>query len=320
MVKQGVFLDKLSLDCGDIDYVALQQPHLKWQFYDATDPVQLSERIAACDIIISNKVVLDATVLAKASTLKLVCIAATGSNNIDLEAARAHGIAVCNVTAYATPSVTEHVFALLLSLVRRLPDYQRAIQQQRWQHSDRFCLLDYPISELAGRVLGIVGYGELGRAVANIARAFGMSVLIAARPGGDQTAAGRLPLAELLPQVDVLSLHCPLTEHTSHLIGAPELSLMKPGAWLINTARGGIVDEQALAEALLQGRIAGAGFDVLSIEPPRQGNPLLAENIPNLIITPHIAWASREARQRLVNEIGLNITAWQRNEARNRLV
>jgi glycerate dehydrogenase len=228
---------------------------------------------------------------------------------VDEEAAEHYGICVRNVSGYATPSVTEHVFALMLALVRRLPDYQRAVLAGRWQLSKQFCLLDFPISELAGRRLGIIGYGELGRAVAVVARAFGMSVIIAARPG-TAPVAGRVALEQLLHEADVVSLHCPLTDASRDLIGVKELALMKAGALLINTARGGIVDEQALANALRSGQIGGAAVDVLLTEPPCAGNPLLADDIPNLIITPHIAWASREARQRLVDGVVANIQEW----------
>jgi glycerate dehydrogenase len=214
---------------------------------------------------------------------------------VDLDAAARRGIAVCNIRRYATPSVVQHVFALLLSLTRHLSDYQRAVQSGAWQRSGQFCLLDYPIRELGGLTLGIVGYGELGQAVAATAeQAFGMRVLIAQRPGGS-AEPGRLPLQQLLPQVDVLSLHCPLTPETRGLIGAEELALMKPDALLINTARGGIINEGALAAALLTGRLGGAGIDVLATEPPGSDSPLLQQPIPNLIVTPHIAWASRQS-------------------------
>jgi glycerate dehydrogenase len=229
---------------------------------------------------------------------------------------------VANVTGYATASVSEHVFALMLALKRRLPGYQRLVAAGQWQRSHQFGLLDFPITELAGRTLGIVGYGELGQAVARVAEAFGMSVRIASRPGikaDTPPQAGRVVLNQLLTEADILTLHCPLNDNTRNLIGANELALMKSDAVLINTARGGIVDEQALADALRSGQIGGAAVDVLSQEPPVSGNPLLAADIPNLIVTPHIAWASRESRQRLIHEIAINIRAWMRGEDRNRL-
>jgi glycerate dehydrogenase len=277
--------------------------------HTCTRPELLAERLAEATVVVSNKVRLDAAAFAATPQLRLVCVAATGTNNVDLDAAQRHGITVCNVRGYATPSVVQHVYALLLALTTRLPDYQRDVAAGRWQASPYFCLLDHPIRELAGRNLGIVGYGELGSAVARLAAGFGMTVLVAQRAGGD-AQAGRLALADLLPQVDVLSLHCPLTPQTRGLIGARELALMKPDALLINTARGGLVDETALADALRKGKLGGAGIDVLSEEPPRADNPLLAADIPNLIVTPHIAWASREARQRVIEAIATNIRAF----------
>jgi glycerate dehydrogenase len=314
----GVLLDLATIDQADLDLSALDSVVGHWRRYPHTQPAEVSERLGNAQIAVTNKVVLDRAVLEQTRDLRLICIAATGTNNVDLLAAREQGIAVANVVRYATPSVVQHVFALLLALTTRLPDYQRAIASGAWQQHQRFCLMDYPIRELAGRTLGIVGFGELGQAVARVAEAFGMRVLVAQRPG-TPPAGGRLPLDQLLPRVDVLSLHCPLTETTRGLIGAPELNQMRQDAVLINTARGGIIDEQALADALRAGTIAGAGVDVLSTEPPRYGNPLLAPDIPNLILTPHIAWASRESRQRVVEEIAANIAAFQAGESRNRV-
>ena len=219
---RGVFLDAGSLTKADIDMTPLGGEALAWAYYDATSPTAVTARIAEADIVITNKVVLDEAALTAASRLKLVCVAATGTNNVDLEAARRRGVAVCNVRGYATPSVVEHVFGLLLALMRRLPDYQRAVQAGRWQQSEHFSFLDFPIRELNGKTLGIVGYGELGQAVAKLADAFGMKVMIAARPGAP-AKAGRVGLAELLSQVDVLSLHVPLTTETRGLIDARAL-------------------------------------------------------------------------------------------------
>lgn len=314
---KGVFLDEGSLHHGDLDLAALHALG-EWRFYDATAPQQVAARIAGCAIVITNKVVLDAALLAAAPELRLICVAATGSNNIDIAAARAHGIAVSNVTGYATPSVAEHVFALLLSLSRRLFEYRVAVDAGLWQQSRHFSLLEYPMRELAGRTLAIIGHGELGHAVARRAAAFDMDVLIAARRGRP-APPGRVAFDEVLARCDVLSLHCPLNDDTRGLIGERELALMKPDAILVNTARGGIVDEAALLEALQQDRLGGAAVDVLSVEPPVAGNPLLAVSLPNLVVTPHIAWASREARQRLVAEIVANIIAFHRGEARNRV-
>jgi glycerate dehydrogenase len=286
--------------------------------FESTQPEQVPERIEAAQVVISNKVLLDAETLGSAQALKLICVAATGTNNVDLPAAAALGIPVCNVRDYATPAVAQHVFALILALTTRLLDYRQAVAAGAWGQARQFCLLDFPIRELTGKTFGVIGYGVLGKAVAHLAEAFGMEVLIAQRPGGPATA-GRVPVAELLPQVDILSLHCPLTEQTRGLIGAAELAAMRRDALLINTARGGLVDEAALADALRRGTIGGAGFDVLTVEPPRGGNPLLADDIPNLIVTPHTAWASREARQRMVAELAANITSFAAGTPRNQV-
>ena len=310
----GVLLDRESLDRGDIDFTALEATLPEWRLHEATAPQEVAGRIAEASVVVSNKVVLDAPALAAARRLQL---AATGTNNIDLEAAAQRGIAVCNVRAYATPSVVQHVFSLTLALTRRLFEYRDAVREGAWSRSAQFCLLDYPIRELTGRRLGIVGYGELGRAVDRTARdGFGMEVLVAEHRGAP-TRPGRLPLEQLLPRVDILSLHCPLTPQTRNLIGKTELASMRDDALLINTARGGIVDEAALVDALRAGRLGGAGIDVLSSEPPRTDNPLLAGDVPNLIVTPHIAWASRESRQRMVDQVAENIRAFQQGRPRN---
>jgi glycerate dehydrogenase len=311
----GAFLDLDTVDRSDLDRSRLASALPDWRWYAVADPESVEARLAGATVAVTNKVVLDGARLAAARSLRLVCVAATGTNNVDLEAARRLGIAVANVRAYATPSVVQHVFALLLALTTRLVEYRDAVAAGRWSLSRQFCLLDYPIRELAGRTLGVVGYGELGQAVA---RAFGMEVLVAERRGA-APRAGRLALEALLPRVDVLSLHCPLTPETRGLIGAAELALMRPDAVLINTARGGIVDEHALAEALSAGRLGGAGVDVLSCEPPGADNPLLAPGVPNLIVTPHVAWASREARQRVIEEIAANIDAFRCGGERNRV-
>jgi glycerate dehydrogenase len=316
-LQLGVLLDRDTIDAGgDIDFAVLESIFSQWRAHDYTLSDDVVERIDGASVIISNKVMLDENALRSVPGLKLVCIAATGTNNVDLEAAKALGIPVCNVRGYATPTVSQHALALILALSTRLIDYHQAVRSGRWQQARQFCLLDYPIRELAGKTLGIVGYGELGQAVARLGEALGMKLLIAQRPGGS-AQPGRTPLDELLPQVDVLSLHCPLTPETQNLIGAPEFALMKRDAILINTARGGIVDEQALADALRQGRIGGAGIDVLTVEPPVNGNVLLDPDIPNLIVTPHSAWASRETRQRLVDELVTNIYAFLQGSVRN---
>lgn len=302
----GVFLDLTSVDRGDLDLTRLRAACHAWQFYPTTAPDEVAKRLTTAQVVVTNKVALDGPLLRGTPDLRLICIAATGTDKIDLAAAAALGIAVRNVRGYATASVVQHVFALILTHFTRLAPYRAAVARGDWSRSDHFCILDYPIDEVAGRTLGILGYGELGQAVAKVARCLDLEVLIAARPGGD-ARPGRLPLPELLPQVDVLSLHCPLTPETRGLIGPAELALMRPGALLVNTARGGLIQEEALASALREGRIGGAALDVLSREPPPPGHPLLAADIPNLILTPHVAWASRGARQRLLDAVAANI-------------
>lgn len=307
--RHAVFLDHTSLDLGDLDLAPLHRAFDGCVLHERSSAAQVAERLQGARVAISNKVPLGAETFAACPDLELVLIAATGTNNVDLTAARAHGITVCNCQGYGTPSVAQHCLMLLLALATSLPDYQAAIRAGRWQQAQQFCLLDFPIVELEGKTLGLLGHGELGRAVGRLAEAFGMRVLLGQLPGRP-ARSDRLPLDELLPQVDALSLHCPLNEHTRNLIGARELGLMKPGAFLINTARGGLVDEQALADALRAGHLGGAATDVLSVEPPRDGNPLLAPNIPRLIVTPHSAWGSREARQRIVDQLAENALAY----------
>jgi glycerate dehydrogenase len=307
--NRAAFLDYSSLDLGDLDPSALKACFEDLQFYPSTTPEQLPERLRGLNVVISNKIALDAATLQACPDLKLVLVSATGTNNVDLEAARKLGITVCNCQGYGTPSVAQHTLMLLLALATRLPDYQREIAAGQWQQAKQFCLLDFPIVELEGKTLGLLGHGELGGAVAKLAEAFGMRVLLGQIPGRP-ARADRLPLHELLPQVDALTLHCPLNEHTRDMIGAPELALLKPSAFVVNTARGGMINEQALADALRRGHLGGAATDVLSVEPPVDGNPLLADDIPRLIITPHSAWGSVEARQRIIGQLAENATAF----------
>ncbi len=313
---KGVMLDAKSIDNGDIDFSGLETVIPNWRYYDNSLDSEVVTRIKDADIVIANKVRIQQHHITQAKQLKLICIAATGANNVDLAAAANAGIAVTNVTNYATPSVVQHVFCLMLALTRKLIQYQAAVRGGRWQRSQFFCLLDYPITELSGKTLGIIGYGVLGKGVAAVGEAFGMHVLVAARKGAT-VGEGRVSMEQLLSQSDVISLHCPLTPETSNLIGAREFGLMKQGALLINTARGGIVNEMALLNALQSGKLGGAGIDVLVEEPPARGNPLLDTQLPNLIVTPHIAWASAEARQRVVIEVVKNIQAFLNGTPRN---
>ncbi len=315
---KGVFLDLASVDNDDLNLSHLEDVLDDWEFYPHTETSQLTSRLHGADVVVSNKVMLSREVLTAADKLRLICVAATGTNNVDLDAARELGITVTNVRAYGTASVVQHVFALILSLQRQIPAYQRAVSQGRWQQSDFFCLLDFPIEELTGKVLGIVGYGELGQAVAKTAACFEMEVRVAQRDA-DDTRSNRIPLNQLLAEADVLSLHCPLTEENRGMIGETQLRLMKPSAILINAARGGLVNETALAKALTNDWIAGAGVDVLEREPPDGSSPLLTD-IPNLILTPHIAWASRTARQRLLNQLVDIIRDYRTGTIHNRVV
>ena len=314
---KAVFLDYRSIDTGDLSRESLQAAADEWHWHDATNADETAGRIADAELVVTNKVPLDRELLSQAAGLKLVCIAATGTDKVDLQAAGELGIQVSNVTGYATPSVVQHVFSLILALSTRLVSYDRDVREGVWQAQSNFCLLDHPISEIAGKTLGIIGYGELGKGVSRIAEAFGMQVLVCARPGSRTPGPGRVLLEDLLPQVDVLTLHVPLADNTRSLIGREQLARMKDSALLINTARGGIVDEQALADALTKGALGGAGIDVLNREPPAADSPLLTGDIPNLIVTPHIAWASRESRQRLLDEIACNIEAFKADQPRN---
>ena len=307
--QRAVFLDYTSLDLGDLDLDPLRRSFGDLQLCADTTPANVIERLQGASVAISNKALLNAQTLAACPELKLILVAATGTNNVDLEAARALGITVANCQGYGTPSVAQHTLGLLLALATRLVDYNKAVADGQWQQAKQFCLLDFPIVELEGKTLGLFGHGELGSAVAKLAEAFGMRVLIGQIPGRP-ARAGRLSVDELLPQVDALTFHCPLTEHTRNFIGARELALLKPGAFVVNTARGGMIDEQALADALRSGHLGGAATDVLSVEPPRDGNPLLGADIPRLIITPHSAWGSREARQRIVGQLAQNAEAF----------
>ncbi len=306
-VLNGVILDRDSLHPADLDLSPLLDiSTINWHSYANTTADQITTRIAHADIVLTNKVVLGEEELSAAPHLKYIGVLATGTNVVNHPAAQQRGISVNNCVAYGTASVVQHTWALILSLSTHLQDYQRAAQQD-WRNSPFFSMLDYPVSELAGKTLGIIGYGELGRGVATIGRAFGMTIISAAIPGWQSPAnkeAPRLDLPAFLATADVVSIHCPLSEQTRNLIDSDELTQMKTSALLINCARGGIVNEQALAEALKQGTIAGAGVDVLSQEPPVDGNILLQPDIPNLIVTPHCAWGSQQARQRLVNQAG----------------
>ncbi|MCK7598459.1 D-2-hydroxyacid dehydrogenase [Microbulbifer sp. CAU 1566] len=307
---RGVFLDTLTMKLEELDTSALEGSLDHWEYFETTSPEQTAARIANADVVISNKVVLNRALIENAPNLKLICVCATGTNNIDLEAAAEKNIPVKNVAGYTGSSLAQHTLALMLALATRWHQYAGDVQQGRWSQSPIFCRLDYPVVELAGKNLGIIGHGDLGQKVAQLGEALGMNVLIAESFTGEKKS-GRVSLPELLAESDVISLHCPLTEQTDQLVNADFLGAMKKTAFLVNTARGGLVDEQALLAALKQGEIGGAALDVLSVEPPPADHPLLANDIPNLIITPHNAWISRESRQRLLDGVVSNIVDWR---------
>jgi len=315
---RAVFLDFGTVSSGDLDTSALERVLPGIVLHERTAQADLPARIAGCEVVLANKSVIDSATIAANPRLKLVALTATGVDNVDVAAARAAGVAVCNLRDYCTDSVAQHVFAMLLALTHRIADYRALVAEGRWQEAGQFSVFPYPIRELRGRMLGIVGHGALGRAVAGIARTFGMQVEIANRPGGAPTA-GRRDLDEMLPELDVLSLHCPLTDATRGLVSRERLARMRADAVLINTARGALIDTQALADALKAGRLGGAGIDVLEREPPPPDHPLLDPSIPNLILTPHVAWAAREARQRCLDELALNVQSFLSGGRRNRV-
>ena len=319
---RAAFLDFATVGPADLNTSALTRLLPRLEFFDDTPATLLAARVAQSEVVIINKARLTGDVLRGAPDLRLVCLAATGIDNVDVRTARERGIAVANIRNYCAPSVTQHVFALLLALNQRLRECSDLVASGAWQRASTFCLLDYPFRELAGRTLGIVGLGNLGRGVARVAQAFGMEVIAARRAGHDapdEPGVRRVPLDQLLARSHVVSLHCPLTDDTRGLLDAAAIALMRRDAILVNTARGALVDAQALLAALRAGRIAGAGIDVLEREPPAEGHPLLDASLRNLIVTPHVAWAARESRQRALDEIAANVRAFLEGERRNRV-
>jgi len=316
---RALFLDYATVSfAGDLDAGPLRAVLPELELCPHTTERELPARLAGAEVVITNKVRLTRERLALAPRLRLVALTATGTNNVDLGAAEERQIAVCNISDYCTNAVVQQVFALILALTQRLVPLDGAVRARGWRAGEEL-LPQLPIRELQGLSLGIVGYGTLGRAVARIAEAFGMQVLVANRPGA-RAVAGRLALDDLLPCVDVLTLHCPINAATAGLIGARELARMRADALLINTARGGLVDARALAAALRAGRLGGAGIDVLEEEPPPPDHPLLDALVPNLIVTPHTAWAARAARQRALEEVAANVADWLAGGRRGRVV
>ena len=320
MTVKAVFLDFATVSNGDLDMSALKRVLPDIVLHDVTPDADIAQRMAGAHIVLTNKLRIGRELIESNPQLRFVGVSATGTNNVDLDAARDHTVAVCNVRDYCTRSVMQHVLAVILAHTHRVREFSRLAIDGSWTRTPQFTMLNYPIRELSGRVLGIVGYGTLGRAVAQSAQAaLDMRVMIAGRPG-QPVAPGRVDLETLLREADVLSLHCPLTPATANMISTRELALMKPDALLVNTARGGLIDSAALVAALRAGKIGGAAIDVLPQDPPLDGNPLVDPTIPNLILTPHIAWAAKEARQRCMDEVAANIADFLKGGTRNRVV
>ena len=306
MSRRIVFLDRASLVA---DMHAPSFAH-DWIDHEQTLPEEVVSRIQGADIVITNKVKLPGEFLAQAPRVKMIAVAATGTDIVDLAYCREHGIVVSNIRGYAVHTLPEHVFMMMLALRRNLLGWREDVRAGLWQQADQFCLVTRPVNDLYGSTLGLVGYGTLGNGVRKLAEAFGMHVLVSEHKGAATTREDYTPFDTVMREADVISLHTPLTPKTRHMIGTREFGLMKPTAILINTARGNLVDEAALIEALKSGLIGGAGFDVLAVEPPREGNPLLDLDLPNFILTPHVAWSSREAMQILADQLVDNIEAF----------
>ncbi|MGN6851511.1 D-2-hydroxyacid dehydrogenase [Neisseria sp. HMSC072C05] len=308
-----VFLDRDTLVNRPFDF---DFPHTL-SSYGTTEAHETLERIRGADIVITNKVVISAQAFAENPQLKLVAVTATGVNNVDVEAAKQNGTAVCNIRAYGNESVAEHAFMMMITLMRNLPAYQRDVAAGLWENSPFFCHLGAPMRDLNGKTLAIFGRGNIGKTLATYAQAFKMNVVFAEHKNAQSVRDGYVSFDEAIRSADVVSLNCPLTPQTANMIGEAELQQMKPGAILINCGRGGLVDEAALVAALKYGQIGGAGFDVLTQEPPRNGNPLLKARLPNLIVTPHIAWASQEAANRLFDILLDNINRFVAGNPQN---
>ena len=306
----AVFLDYASLDFGDLDPADLHRVFPDLILHAQTTPPQIAERLSCAEVAIVSDLHLPAEILSQLPRLKLILLASTGTNAVDLAAAKRLGITVCNCQGYGTHSVAQHTLALMLALTNHVARYSALVSAGQWSAADRFCLTDYPLVGLNDKRLAIIGQGELGKQVAHLAGAFGMQVSFAQLPGRG-SSPGKIALDELLSEADIVSLHCPLTPETAGLINGRRLGLMKRTALLINTARGGLVAETDLAVALREGQLAGAALDVLSQEPPPESHPLLTGDIPNLLITPHVAWSTTGARQRALQQLAENAQAWQ---------
>jgi glycerate dehydrogenase len=312
-------LDAHTANPGDLSWDSIQSLVSSSSVYDRTPADQVIERAKDCELVLTNKTLLSADSIRALPKLRYIGVLATGYNVVDIAAAKERGIVVTNVPGYGTPSVAQAVFALLLELANHVGHHARTVREGRWSACADFCYWDGTLVELESRTLGILGYGTIGERVAKIGLALGMRVIANRRTWRDEPLTGveKASLEEVLAQSDVLSLHCPLTDDTKHLIRAETIAQMKPTAFLINTARGPLVNEQDLADALNGGRLAGAGLDVLSTEPPPEGNPLFTAK--NCLITPHIAWASKEARARLIEIATENVRAFQRGTPVNQV-
>ncbi len=318
---KAVFLDFATMGADILDPSPLFAVAPDLQIFDSTEDAGIRNRILNAELVFTNKVKLDRELLDAAQSLRFIGLTATGTDNIDLVHAKERGIAVCNIRAYCTQSVVEHVFAVMLNLTHSIVQYDRSVKNGEWQRAKIFCMLKHPVRELSAMTLGIVGYGELGKSVERMARQFNMHVIIARRRGSaTESGDGRVELDELLDQADIISLHCPVNEDTQGMFGEEQFQRMKNNAILINTARGGLVQTQALASALKNGDIGGAAIDVLPQEPPVDGDPLLEYPGDNLLMTPHIAWATEEARQTAINELAANVQAFLDGKRRNRIV
>jgi glycerate dehydrogenase len=311
-----VVLDGYTLNPGDLSWSGLEALG-NCTIHDRTPPERIVPRASGAEIILTNKTALSADTISRLTSLKYISVLATGYNIVDVEAARKRGIPVSNVPLYATESVAQMVFAHLLNLALNVAHHAQTVRDGRWSASVDFCYWDTPLIELQGLTMGIIGFGRIGRATAKLARAFGMKVIVydVATPSEIPEGCRMVELEDVFRESDVVSLHCPLTPQTENLVSPERLALMKPTAYLVNTSRGPLIDEQALADALNSGRIAGAGLDVLSVEPPDQSNPLLTAK--NCQITPHIAWATRAARQRLLQVTVDNVAAFLTGKPQN---
>ena len=316
---KAVFLDYATVGPG-LDTSPLFDLLPELEIFDATTDDQVVERIRDAEFIFANKIRLYDELFAAARKLRFIGLTATGTDNIDLAGAKKNGVAVCNIRGYCTRSVTEHVFGLLLTLTHNLHRYTAAVRDGAWQESRDFCMLTYPVRELSTMTMGIVGFGELGGGVARKAHDFDMEVIVSARRGASTVDPDRVSFDELLERSDVISLHCPLNDQTRNLFGAKVFEKMRSSSILINTARGGLIDSAALANALRSGEIAGAAVDVLPKEPPLNGDALLDYSGENLLITPHIAWGTDRSRQDSIHELAANVAAFLRGEEKNRIV